>query len=77
MIVTQFYVIFARPALNKHHRVQVAWFGQSIMNLQIWFWIPYISGTFGGIVDQFHMGMSRARGDFFNLNTSSDYLSAK
>jgi hypothetical protein len=31
MLVTQFYVIFCRPALNKMHRVPIAWFGSSIM----------------------------------------------
>lgn len=76
MIATQFYLIFARPALNKPHRTQVAWFGQSIMSLQVFFWIPYLSGSFGGVVDQFHSGIARARMDFFGLKTSSAYLSS-
>ena len=71
LIVTQFYVIFARPALNEVHKAPIAWFGSSIMMIQTFFWVPYISGSFGGVIDSILRGVARARQDFFGQSTSA------
>lgn len=75
LIATQFYVIFARPAINNVHKVPIAWFGSSIMMIQTFFWIPYISGSFGGVIDSILRGVARARQDFFGQSTSSFFIS--
>lgn len=75
LLVTQFYVIFARPALNEIHKAPIAWFGSSIMMIQAFFWIPYISGSFGGVIDSILRGVARARQDFFGQSTSAFIIS--
>lgn len=75
MILSQFYLIFVRPALNKIHRVPIAWLGSSIMVLQTLFWHAFIAGSFGGPIDALHEGMIKARKDFFGFYTSASYLS--
>lgn len=75
LIVTQFYLIFVRPALNNVHEVSVAWFGVSIMMIQTMFWIPYLSGSFGGVIDSILMGIAKARQDWFGNRTSAYYIS--
>jgi hypothetical protein len=75
MIIAQFYLIFVRPALNKVHRVPIAWLGSSIMVVQTLFWHAFVSGSFGGPIDALHTGMIAARKDFFGWRTGASYLS--
>lgn len=75
MILAQFYLIFVRPALNKVHRIPIAWLGSSIMVVQTLFWHAYVAGSFGGPIDALHRGMILARKEFFGMRTSASYLS--
>jgi hypothetical protein len=45
------------------------------MMIQTFFWIPYISGSFGGVIDAILRGVARARQDFFGQSTSAFYIS--
>jgi len=77
LFLLQMYVIFVRPATAKTHKVPLFWLVGSIVSLQLMFYIPYITGNFGGVIDEMNVGLMRAYKRTFDNNLSGYRLSEK
>ncbi len=77
LAILQLYVIFIRPGTSNTHKTPIAWFAAVIFSLQILFYIPYICGNFGGVIDDIHRGMMYANRRVLGHNLSGASLSEK
>jgi hypothetical protein len=75
VMILQLYIIFFRPILNSTHKLPVAWMASTVMSFQTLFFMPYILGNFGGIIDKVNYGLAKAGFDTFGCNLTATYLS--
>lgn len=69
------YLIFVRPALNKIHKLPIAWFASTILSIQIIYNIIYICGNFRGVIDEVHAGIYLANNWIFGYDLRGSALS--
>ena len=77
MVLVKLFIIFVRPSLHDKHKLPVAWAVSDLLLFEALFQIGYLSGNFGGVLDEVFSGLIKSYNLSFAFDFSGKFLNEK